>query len=82
LETESERRTSILIVIIVAVIVGLWTLIVYRDEYRDKHCQKLMIVDIGACDSGGTCGVKFEDNTFGEEQRPVIQKVVCPTKRK
>jgi hypothetical protein len=43
----------------------------------DECIETKKVTAVGGCGLFGTCGVKFEDDTFGQASHPVVGKNVC-----
>ena len=43
----------------------------------DKCIEYKTVRAVGGCSLFGTCGVEFDDGSFGEAKRPVVNLKVC-----
>lgn len=68
-----------------ALAIGLLSSLAYISITYEKNPEKKCLeakkaVEIGGCDQYGSCGVKFDDGTFGREYYPAPGQYFC-TKR-
>ena len=59
------------VVLFISLVVGFFVYIVLQEHFCMERAEYKKIIDIGACDRYGKCGVMFEDGTLGRIYLPI-----------